>query len=134
MPFGQPLEVTPSDTTTPQNYQQWALTYYPVIGGFNEDYDHDGLANGIEYTLNLNPMNALDAEPALSPTINNGQLQISHYVIDGNQIGAERSYTLEPDSWQPVNVTISENGIATASSNRDVTRDACFIRWTATGQ
>lgn len=134
MPFGQPLEVTPSDTTTPQNYQQWALTYYPVIGGFNEDYDHDGLANGIEYTLNLNPMNALDAEPALSPTINNGQLQISHYVIDGNQIGAERSYTLEPDSWQPVNVTISENGIATASINLDVTRDACFIRWTATGQ
>ncbi|MGB2402687.1 MAG: hypothetical protein ACPIA7_04685 [Akkermansiaceae bacterium] len=134
MPFGQPLEVVPTDAVTPQNYQQWALTYYPLIGDFNEDYDHDGLANGIEYTLNLNPMNALDAEPALSPIINNGQLQISHYVIDGNQIGAERSYTLEPDSWQPINVTISENGIATASINLDATTDACFIRWSATGQ
>ena len=132
MPYGQPLKVTPSNVTTAQNYQQWASTHYPIIGAFSEDYDNDGLANGIEYALNLNPMNALDADLALSPMINNGQLQISHSVINGNLIGAECSYNLEPDSWEPVEVTISEDGIATASINLDTQSAACFIRWTAT--
>jgi len=132
MPFGQPLEVVPTDTEVPQNYQQWSLTYYPLIGDFSGDYDNDGLANGIEYTLNLNPMNALDSDAALSPTINNNQLQIVHPVINANQIGAEYSHTLEPGSWEPIEVNVSEAGIATASINLDTEHKACFIRWTAT--
>ena len=132
MPFGQPLEVIPTDDIDTQNYQQWASSYYPLIGGFSDDYDHDGLPNGIEYALNLNPMNALDTNAALSPTINNGQLQISHQVINGIQIGAECSYTLEAGSWEPIDVTISEDGIATASIDLDAVNGKCFIRWTAT--
>ena len=131
MPFGQSLEVIPTENIDPQNYQQWALTYYPLIGDFRGDYDNDGLPNGIEYILNLNPMNAADAEAALSPTINNGQLQISHPVIGGNQIEAECSFTLEAGSWEAIPVTTSEAGIATASVDLSVANGKCFIRWTA---
>lgn len=132
MPFGQSLEVIPTDDAVTQNYQQWVLNYYPLIGDFTDDYDLDGLPNGIEYALNLNPMNALDADAALFPIVHNGQLQISHPVIDGNQIGAECSYTLEAGSWEPIDITISEDGIATASIDLDTENGACFIRWTAT--
>lgn len=131
MPYGQSLEVIPTENIDPQNYQQWALTYYPLIGDFRGDYDNDGLPNGIEYILNLNPMNAADAEAALSPTINNGQLQISHPVIGGNQIEAECSFTLEAGSWEAIPVTTSEAGIATASVDLSVANGKCFIRWTA---
>jgi hypothetical protein len=131
MPFGQSLEVIPAEAIDAENYQQWALTYYPSIGGFNDDFDNDGLPNGIEHILNLNPMNAADAEAALSPTINNGQLQISHPIIGGNQIEAECSFTLEAGSWEPVPVTISEAGIATASVDLSAANGKCFIRWAA---
>ena len=132
MPFGQSLEVIPAEVIDAENYQQWALTYYPSIGGFNDDYDQDGLPNGIEHILNLNPMNAADAEAALSTTINNSQLQISHPVIGGNQIEAECSFTLEAGSWEPIPVTISEDGIATASVDLSAANGKCFIRWRAT--
>ncbi len=132
MPYGQSLEVIPTNESVAQNYQEWVSNYYPLIGDFTHDYDHDGLPNGIEYALNLNPMNTLDADAALLPIVNNGQLQISHPVIDGNQIGAEYSHTLEADSWEPVDVTISADGIATASINLGTEDGACFIRWTAT--
>ena len=131
MPFGQSLEVIPTESIDAENYQQWALTYYPLIGGFDEDFDKDGLPNGIEHILDLNPMNAADAEAALSPTINNGQLQISHPVIGANQIEAEYSFTLEIGSWEKIPVTISEDGIATASVDLSTTNDKCFIRWAA---
>ena len=131
MPFGQSLEVIPTESIDVENYQQWALTYYPLIGGFDEDFDKDGLPNGIEHILDLNPMNAADAEAALSPTINNGQLQISHPVIGANQIEAEYSFTLEIGSWEKIPVTISEDGIATASVDLSTTNDKCFIRWAA---
>ena len=131
MPFGQSLEVIPTESIDAENYQQWALTYYPLIGGFDEDFDKDGLPNGIEHILDLNPMNAADAEAALSPTINNGQLQISHPVIGANQIEAEYSFTLEIGSWETIPVTISEDGIATASVDLSATNDKCFIRWAA---
>ena len=132
MPFGQSLEVIPAEVIDAENYQQWALTYYPSIGGFNDDYDQDGLPNGIEHILNLNPMNAADAEAALSTTINNSQLQISHPVIGGNQIEAECSFTLEAGSWEAIPVTISEDGIATASVDLSAANGKCFIRWRAT--
>jgi hypothetical protein len=131
MPFGQSLEVIPTESIDVENYQQWALTYYPLIGAFNDDFDKDGLPNGIEHILNLNPMNAADAEAALSPTINNGQLQISHPVIGANQIEAEYSFTLEIDSWETIPVTISEDGIATASVDLSSANGKCFIRWAA---
>ena len=131
MPFGQSLEVIPTESIDAENYQQWALTYYPLIGGFDEDFDKDGLPNGIEHILDLNPMNAADAEAALSPTINNGELQISHPVIGANQIEAEYSFTLEIGSWEKIPVTISEDGIATASVDLSSANDKCFIRWAA---
>ncbi len=131
MPFGQSLEVIPTESIDAENYQQWALTYYPLIGGFDEDFDKDGLPNGIEHILDLNPMNAADAEAALTPTINNGELQISHPVIGANQIEAEYSFTLEIGSWEKIPVTISEDGIATASVDLSSANDKCFIRWAA---
>ena len=131
MPFGQSLEVIPTESIDAENYQQWALTYYPLIGAFNDDFDKDGLPNGIEHILNLNPMNGADAEAALTPTINNGELQISHPVIGANQIEAEYSFTLEIGSWEKIPVTISENGIATASVDLSSANDKCFIRWAA---
>jgi hypothetical protein len=116
MPFGQSLEVIPTESIDVENYQH---------------FDKDGLPNGIEHILNLNPMNGADAEAALSPTINNGQLQISHPVIGANQIEAEYSFTLEIDSWETIPVTISEDGIATASVDLSSANGKCFIRWAA---
>ncbi|MGB2428382.1 MAG: hypothetical protein ACPIGG_02720, partial [Akkermansiaceae bacterium] len=110
----------------------WAQTKYPLIGSFDEDDDKDGLANGLEYLLNLNPLNASDAGVALSPLIRNGRLKISHPVISGGSIEAEYSLTLEQGSWQPANVTISANGIATASVILNSENQTCFIRWKAT--
>ena len=67
--------------------------------------------------------------PHCPPTINNGQLQISHPVIGGNQIEAECSFTLEAGSWEAIPVTISEAGIATASVDLSAANGKCFIRW-----
>ena len=132
MPFGASLEVIPVESSGPTNYEEWAQTKYPLIGSFEEDDDKDGLANGLEYLLNLNPLNASDAGVALSPLIRNGRLEISHPVISGGSIEAEYSLTLEQGSWQPANVTISANGIATASVILNSENETCFIRWKAT--
>ncbi len=132
MPFGDSLEVVPVESSGPGNYLEWAQTNYPLIGSFNEDYDKDGLPNGLEYLLKLNPLDANDAELALSPAINGGRLEISHPVISGGSIEAEYSLTLEEGSWQPVTVTISADSIATASVELSGSSDRCFIRWKAT--
>ena len=132
LPYGKALTVTPVDSSNPENYREWAQTHYPLIGEFDQDYDADGLPNGVEYLLGLSPMNGTDSNAALTPVIQNGKLEISHPVITDMGIGAEYSYSLEDGSWTPIAVTISTDGLATASVDLSGSKGMCFIRWKAT--
>ncbi len=57
----------------PPDYADWIATLYPeVTGGFTDDQDQDGVANGVEYAFGLNPTmansNATLPQPVLSGT------------------------------------------------------------------
>ncbi len=53
-------------------------------------------------------------------------MELSHAIISGGSILAESSFTLLPDSWQLVDVTVLE-GIVTASIPLET--PACYLRW-----
>jgi len=62
----------------------------------------------------------------LKPTVNNGNIELSHAIIPGGVVAAESSYTLQADSWQDVSVSIV-NDVATVSM--PITAPACYLRW-----
>ena len=131
LPYGPSVVAVPVDAASLSPYEEWFNGTYPIIGNFDDDFDNDGLSNGIEHLLNLDPTNPADATAALSAEINNGKFEISHPVIIGAKIEAECSATLENGSWIPVSVTTA-NGIATASVDISSGGGRCFIRWKAT--
>ncbi|MBT8043896.1 MAG: hypothetical protein KJO79_03000, partial [Verrucomicrobiae bacterium] len=124
--FGEALEVIPVSAASLSPYELWFRSYYAIIGDFEDDYDGDGMGNGLERIFGLDPMNSADATSALTPELVAGNLQLSHAIISGASVKAEYSETLEAGSWEEATVTIV-GGIATATVPADVT--ACFIRW-----
>ncbi|WP_435895524.1 hypothetical protein [Oceaniferula spumae] len=125
-PFGQALEVTPVSAASLSNYQLWFRGQYAIVGSFSDDYDQDGIPNGVERVFGLNPLDGSDGQSALSPQISGGNFSLSHAIIPGASVSAECSTTLAPGSWQPVSVTIS-GGVATATV--PLNTPTCFIRW-----
>tara|TARA_B110000879_G_C11148506_1_gene503500 strand:- start:154 stop:2067 length:1914 start_codon:yes stop_codon:yes gene_type:complete len=126
--YGQAVEVAPTNSLT--GYDLWYHGSYPIIGNFDDDYDNDGIGNGLEYTFGLTPLDSADANDLLKPQMVGDSLQLSHSIISGETVEAEYSYTLEAGSWNSVTVTNS-GGVATASFAVPTGKTECFIRWKA---
>ena len=127
-PFGPSMEVTPVSASSLSSYQVWFRGLYPGIGSFSEDYDGDGISNGLEEIFDLNPMDPSDGAPAIRPVISGNNLVFSHPVTSSATLSAECSTTLQTGSWNPVTVIIN-NGIATATV--PLGAPACYFRWVA---
>lgn len=125
--FGTPLQVVPVDESTLSSYDVWMRGEYPGIGEIDDDYDGDGIANGVERVFGMDPTDKTDAGKALEPEVVNGKLQLSHAIIPGGTVLAEYSYTLEGDSWEEAAVTVTD-GVATASVPLDG-QPTCYLRW-----
>jgi len=125
-PYGPALSVTPVAESTLTSYEAWMRSEYYMVGDFAQDYDGDGIPNGVERVFGLNPTDRSDASTALRPQIVDQQLQLSHSIISGGSVAAELSYTLKADSWEEVVVDI-ENGVATVSV--PLGAPACYLRW-----
>jgi len=125
-PYGQSLEVTPASAASLSDYELWFRGQYAIIGSFVEDYDQDGIPNGTERILGLNPLDTSDGAAALTPAIAGSNVQLSHAIISGETISAEYSTNLLAGSWLPATVNISA-GTATASV--PVSLGSAFIRW-----
>ena len=128
--FGDSLKATPVTAASLSTYELWFRSSYAIIGNFDDDYDADGIPNGVEHVLGLNPMDATDTSAALTSTLDGGDLELSHSIISGGTVEAEYSYTLEAGSWNSVTVTNS-GGVATASFAVPTGKTECFIRWKA---
>ena len=127
-PFGNTLEVIPVAAATLSPYELWFRGQFPIIGGFTDDFDQDGIPNALERIFDLDPTNNSDRSSILNPQIIGSNLELSHPIIDGATVNAEYSSTLEADDWLSLGVTIS-NGTATASIPLS-TAPNLFIRWT----
>ena len=120
------MEVIPVAAATLSPYELWLRGEFPIIGGFTDDFDQDGIPNALERIFGLSPINSADATSALTPQISGGNIELSHAIIPGETITAEYSSTLDPDSWLPATVNIS-GGTATASVPLNL--GTAFIRW-----
>lgn len=125
-PYSESLSVTPVAASSLSSYQSWMRSEYFLIGGFDEDYDADGVPNGVERVFGMDPTDKSDASEALKPKMVNGELQLSHSIIDGESVEAEKSGSLQVGSWQPVTVTITGD-VATVSV--PLTGPSCYLRW-----
>jgi len=125
-PFGTSLNVQPVLVTTLTSYESWVRGEYYVIGNFDDDFDNDGIPNGIEHAFGLDPTNQSDAVAALTPKIVGDYIQLSHPIVPGESVAAQVSETLQTGSWQDVTVTIS-GGVATVSVPLDL--PASYLRW-----
>ena len=125
-PYGPALSVTPVAESSLSDYEAWMRSEYYMIGDFAQDYDGDGIPNGMERVFGLNPTDRSDASAALKPQIVDQKLELSHSIISGASVAAELSYTLKADSWLEVAVDI-ENGVATVSVPLDA--PAIYLRW-----
>mgnify|MGYP001947107918 CR=1 FL=1 len=124
--YGSSLEVTPVAAASLSDYELWFRGQYAIIGAFTDDYDQDGIPNGVERVFGLNPLDNSDATAALTPQTSGGNLILTHAIIPGETVAAECSTTLLDGSWTPVSVTIA-GGIATASI--PLSGPNCFVRW-----
>lgn len=83
------------------NYASWATG--KGIGGaaFNDDYDHDGISNGVEYALDKDP--TVSSQPAGTLTGNTITFNKGAAAIANADVSwvIETSTTLTPDSWTP---------------------------------
>ncbi len=125
-PYSIPRKVTPVAANTLSPYELWFRGHYPTIGGFNDDYDQDGIDNGLERIFGSNPMDSTDAASPLAATLTGNYLEISRTVIPGTSVEAEYSHTLAPGSWHPATVTITGN---TATAKAPASPKGCYIRW-----
>ena len=125
-PFGQSLDVTPVAASSLSDYELWFRGQFPIIGGFADDFDQDGIPNALERIFGLSPIDSTDATSALTPQIAGGNIELSHAIIPGETITAEYSSTLDPNSWLPATVNIS-GGTATASVPLNL--GTAFLRW-----
>ncbi|NWK55474.1 hypothetical protein HW115_07615 [Verrucomicrobiaceae bacterium N1E253] len=124
--YGEPLTVTPVTEASLSEYDAWVRSEYYFIGRFDEDYDQDGIPNGVERVFGMDPTDKSDGAAALRPSIVDGHIQLSHAIIPGGTVAAQLSYTLQSDSWQDVTVLI-ENGRASVSV--PIGQQACYLRW-----
>ncbi|MEP2776879.1 MAG: CAP domain-containing protein [Luteolibacter sp.] len=67
--------VTVQDVT---GYAAWVANQYPlVIGGATDDYDVDGIPNGVEYAFGLNPMIFTHSSELPQPVISGNAFRVS---------------------------------------------------------
>lgn len=115
----------PHKTVTAQalsGYDAWIAASFPAVtGGFTADHDKDGIANGVEYALNLNPTQP-NAASLPQPTMNAGMLTLAYTTpqVPGVSHSAEWSPNLQ--SWFPITDTGAGNNhqfaVSTATSGR----------------
>jgi len=126
-PFGSSFNVQPVPASSISSYESWVRGEYFVIGNFDDDFDNDGISNGIEHVFGLDPTDKSDAAAALTPQIvGDHHIQLSHPIVPGESVAAQLSETLKDGSWEDVTVTIS-GGVATVSV--PLSSSASYLRW-----
>lgn len=124
--WSDPVEVV---ATVPSGYAAWSYT--ATVGAFDQDYDGDRLANGLEYAFGLDPTDPSDfgdiPEPSMPAP---GQLMLSITEpggVSGLTYGAEWSSDVE--TWYPLTDSGTGNVHTFLASSAG---PRLFVRWVVT--
>lgn len=127
--WSEPLSVV---VVAPSGYLAWSFA--STVGGALDDYDSDGLVNGLEYALGLDPTEPTDspnAQDILSVSLTSKE-QLSLSVVEpegvsGVTYGAESSTDLK--IWSPL------TDVGEGTTHRFETESGApqmFVRWSVT--
>lgn len=99
-------------------YADWALANGIGTAGFNDDFDNDGISNGMEYALGTNP--TVSSQPAGVFAANKITFTKGAEAITNADVSwiIEISETLTAESWEPV--------VTQATGNTDPTIEYTF--------
>ncbi len=134
MTYGPMKSLTVSATQL-TGYDAWQEYEMPGLsGGFDDDHDGDGLANGLEYAFSLDPFERTVVQDALLPDLASKTLSMARVlpsVKPGIQYQAERSDDLK--TWTPDGVSVSTVG-GQALATVPMAGGPRFLRWKITKQ
>jgi hypothetical protein len=115
-----------------ESYATWVANRYPelVEDGFTSDFDEDGLSNGAEYALALDPTQASNLNPQ-SHSIDTGLLEITIPLLEKKtDVVYAAEYSADGMTWSSVGVTVTHE---TATLKASVTGSATgSLRWKIT--
>lgn len=113
--FGFAWSEVKSVTIQPQSgladFSRWAEFTYPTVGSFNDDFDGDGLCDGLEYALGTSPISGLEGANTFGLAHEGTSLYLSApgaSLVSGISYQAEYSTDLE--NWSSEGVIISDIG------------------------
>ncbi|MDB4507052.1 hypothetical protein N9055_02425 [Akkermansiaceae bacterium] len=123
-------QVTAQASSPLTDFERWAEFTYPTAGGFNDDFDKDGLPDGLEYALGTSPITAAEGIASFGLAQEGDELCLSvpaDSMASGISYGAE--WTTDLLNWSSEGVTIvQEDGQLKALAPVSGARTAS-MRW-----
>ncbi|MBK1792028.1 hypothetical protein JIN82_12780 [Persicirhabdus sediminis] len=127
-PYGPMLTVVPDGALV--GWEAWKEADFSGIDSFSDDDDGDGLGNGLEFALGLDPTNAFDTGTVLKPYVEDGYLVLES-PFSGNlaTMGVELrgQYSQDLELWANSGVAEVVDGKIRIKVDLDL--DARFFRW-----
>ncbi len=127
-PYGPMLTVVPDAALV--GWEAWKEADFSGIDSFSDDDDGDGLGNGLEFALGLDPTNAFDTGTVLKPYVEDGYLVLES-PFSGNlaTMGVELrgQYSQDLELWANSGVAEVVDGKIRIKVDLDL--DARFFRW-----
>lgn len=115
-----------------ETYQTWVSNRFPALieSGFAADFDEDGLSNGAEYALALDPTVASPLSPA-THSVDSGLSEISLSLLEKkSDVVYAAEYSSDGMTWSTEGVTVTHSsGILKASVSGS---PAGQLRWKIT--
>lgn len=112
------------------DFPRWAEFTYPTAGAFSDDFDGDGLSDGLEYALGTSPISGLEGANAFGLAREGGSLFFSApgaNLVPGISYQAEYSTDLENWSSQGVIINDIDGQIKASAPVSEL--GAVSIRW-----